>query len=288
MRTFQQFVEATESDVRAMGGSQAQIDALKARQAKRGYGFESNDKRNASAPSKTQTNRPNTPTVTRPSQPTTTTNKGSVKTATPGTGMPSSRSSSAPKPQSRGGALATTDSSSPATTPKPKSSALATTPKPESSALTTTPKPESSALATTKPDAKPQSRGGAITKSTSQLAKSPKGELAKSPKGEVVPTSNKEPRATRPDETKSAARPGTSKGRYQTPVPAKTYSSLKEPKMKKKKKKDKKKPFPWKSIRKGVVGTAKSIGKQTIQQGGPESKADSVQGSTEIIRGKRS
>ncbi len=46
----------------------------------------------------------------------------------------------------------------------------------------------------------------------------------------IVPTSNyKEPRASRPDETKTASRPGTSKGRYQTPVPDKSYSSLKEP-----------------------------------------------------------
>lgn len=54
MKTFQQFTEATEADLKAMGGSDAQIAAVKKRQEKRGYGFESNDDRNSSAPAKTQ------------------------------------------------------------------------------------------------------------------------------------------------------------------------------------------------------------------------------------------
>ncbi len=258
MRTFQQFVEATESDVRAMGGSQAQIDALKARQAKRGYGFESNDKRNASAPSKTQTNRPNTPTVTRPSQPTTTTNKDSVKTATPGTGMPSSRSSSAPKPQSRGGALATTGSSSPATTPKPKSSALATTPKPKSSALATTPKPKSRALATT-------------PKQTTSITKQPKTSSA-------ITKSRPEPagKLARPDEKQAGAQPGTSRRPASPPQ------------------KPKKQPINYRKHVDSAVKTAGKVGKyasglaKSTRGKVGDSKASQVQGSSEIIRGSRS
>ncbi len=152
MKTFQQFTEATEADVKAMGGSDAQIAALKKRQEKRGYGFQSNDQRNTSAPKKTQTARPTTPTVTRPTQPTNTTNKGSVKTATPGTGMPSSRSTSAPKPQptnssalvrnpkkveaEKARAAGKSYESRPTSKPSSRGGDLATTPKPKSGSLT--------------------------------------------------------------------------------------------------------------------------------------------------------
>jgi hypothetical protein len=260
MRTFQQFVEATESDVKAMGGTDAQIAALKKRQEKRGYGFQSNDERNSSAPAKTQsstlTGTKEKPTIKRPESKPSTTNKGSVKTVSPGTGVIGTKERTpverqAPKPSWNKG--------SGEGYPKAKNTgALATTPKPKSSALATTPKPKSSALATTKPTAKPQSRGGAITKSTSQLAKSPKGgELAKT--REVTPASGGQ---------KPNRQPKTYRDINKTPSPTKKQIK-KSDEQRNRILKNSKLPGEkrgmrniGKGIRKGAV-LAKSIGKQT-------------------------
>ncbi len=145
MRTFQQFVEATESDVRAMGGTDSQIAALKKRQEKRGYGFQGNDDRNPSAPKKTQSpgligTKERTPVERQAPKPSW--DKGSGKgypkakntgalatTPKPKSSAPttSTKPAAKPQPQSRGGALATTGSSSLATTPKSKGGALAKT-----------------------------------------------------------------------------------------------------------------------------------------------------------------
>lgn len=57
MKTYNQFCEATIKDVKDMGASPDQIAVLKARQAKRGYGFQSNDRRVKNAPPKKQINR---------------------------------------------------------------------------------------------------------------------------------------------------------------------------------------------------------------------------------------
>ena len=55
MKTLQQFLEATEKDLKDMGASQQQVDALKKRQQKRGKGFSTGDDRvEKSKPASTQ------------------------------------------------------------------------------------------------------------------------------------------------------------------------------------------------------------------------------------------
>lgn len=99
MKTYELFLEATEKDIRAMGGSDKTIEELKRRKKKRGYGFDRDDDR-----AKTSTESPK--------------NKvDSIKKALPGTaGGPLARRNTSPKnnlnstqkalPGSTGGPLA--------------------------------------------------------------------------------------------------------------------------------------------------------------------------------------
>jgi len=217
--------EATESDVRAMGGTDSQIAALKKRQAKRGYGFQSNDKRNTSAPAKTQNNLSKTP-----------------------------NSSALAKREPGGRGVGTTQSSY-------KTGALAK---------------------------RPTDKGSALVK-------------------------GKNFKAANNDEKKTGSRPGSTRdgwgvrptGDFKDPGNAahdnvKKMSDYDRARRRrdienKLDKEDKNKGKTWKDLRAGGKAVGKYVGKKALEVGkgsvtdGPGSSGpDSVQGSSEIIRGRRS
>ena len=101
MKTLRQFLEATESDLKSMGANPSQIEALKKRQAKRGYGFQSNDERNTSAPEKSQSAITAPKTTSGPSREATGRSKGGALVKQPTTAVPQNKIV-----KSSGGALA--------------------------------------------------------------------------------------------------------------------------------------------------------------------------------------
>ena len=146
--TFKSFCEATEADLKNMGANSGQIAKLKARQAKRGYGFQSNDERNKTAPAKTQnqisqrnTVKPKTSMDNHVSNVASNRNSAEksalakkdnvsrIRTSASPTGLrrdPNAPKPGTPKPEPKGGALATrpADKGSDIVRQKQKSSAI--------------------------------------------------------------------------------------------------------------------------------------------------------------------
>jgi hypothetical protein len=148
MKSYRTFCEATEADLKNMGANAGQIAKLKARQAKRGYGFQSNDERNKTAPAKTQnqisqrnTVKPKTSMDKHVSNVASNRNSAEksalakkdnvsrIRTSASPTGLrrdPNAPKPGTPKPEPKGGALATrpADKGSAIVRQKQKSSAI--------------------------------------------------------------------------------------------------------------------------------------------------------------------